>query len=44
VFGALMIGDNVRGLRVGVIVCAALLVLAAGAAAVSLRASRMASR
>jgi DHA2 family methylenomycin A resistance protein-like MFS transporter len=44
VFGALMIGDNVRGLRVGAVVCAGLLLLAAGAAAVSVRESRMHSR
>jgi DHA2 family methylenomycin A resistance protein-like MFS transporter len=44
VFGALMIGDNVSGLRVGVMVCAALLALAVGAAAVSVRESRMHSR
>ena len=44
VFGALMIGDNVGGLRVGAMVCAALFLLAAGAAAVSLRESRMHSR
>ena len=44
VFGALMIGDNVRGLRVGVMICAALLLLAAGAAALSVRDSRMNSR
>jgi hypothetical protein len=43
VFGGLMIGDNVGGSRVGVVVCAALLLLAAGAA-VSVRESRMHSR
>ena len=44
VFGALMVGDNVRGLRIAVVICAGLLLLAAGAAAVSMRKGRMHSR